>query len=146
MNLQLGEGWWVMDLGLSGREAIVCAASIGLGRSVAFAPALEGVNLVINARDDKVLRDTGDQIHSETGVRVLYIPGDITTAPVQNDALAARPHPDILINNAGGPRPGDFRTVTREDWLRAINANMLTPIELIRRVIDGMVRADSAAF
>jgi 3-oxoacyl-[acyl-carrier protein] reductase len=128
-----------MDLGLSGRKAIVCAASKGLGRAIAFALAREGVNLVINARDERTLRDTGDQIHSETGVSVLCVSGDITTTSVQNDVLAACADPDILINNAGGPPPGDFRAVMREDWIRAIDANMLTPIELIRRVIDGMV-------
>lgn len=128
-----------MNLGLSNKKGIVCAASKGLGRAVAFALAREGVHLVINARDESALQATAEQIRFDTGVNVIPVPGDITTEYGQDSVLAACPDPDILINNAGGPPPGDFRNVTREDWIRALDANMLTPITLIRRVIDGMV-------
>lgn len=135
---ELAERSWVKyGLGLSGRTAIVCAASKGLGRAVAFALAREGVNLVTNARDSRALQETNEQIRSEARVSIISVVGDITTTAVQNDALAACPDPDILINNGGGPTPGDFRNVQREDWICAVEANMLTPIELIRRVIDG---------
>jgi 3-oxoacyl-[acyl-carrier protein] reductase len=128
-----------MDLGLSGRKAVVCAASRGLGRAVAAALAREGVNLVVNARSQDALSAAAEQIRAETDVDVIAIAADITTHEGREAVLAACPDPDILINNAGGPPPGDFRHVTREDWIRAIDANMLTPIFLIRAVVDGMV-------
>jgi 3-oxoacyl-[acyl-carrier protein] reductase len=128
-----------MDLGLSGKKGIVCAASKGLGRAVAFALAREGVNLVINARSQDLLRAVAEEIRTETGVEVIPIAADITTEVGREAVLAACPNPGILINNAGGPPPGDFRQVTREDWIRAVDANMLTPIFLIRAVLDGMV-------
>src|SRR5215469_7334080 len=128
-----------MDLGLSGKKAIVCAASKGLGRAVALALAREGVDLVINARSQDALKATAGQISGKTGVNVIPIAADITTEEGRQAVLAACPNPDILINNAGGPPPGDFRQVTREDWIRAADANMLTPIFLIRAVVDGMV-------
>ena len=129
----------VMDLGLSGRKGIVCAASKGLGRAVAVALAREGVDLVINARSEDALKVAAEQIHGETGVDVIPIAADITTEAGREAVLAACPNPDILINNAGGPPPGDFRQVRREDWIRAVEANMLTPIFLIRAVVDGMI-------
>ena len=128
-----------MDLGLSGKKGIVCAASKGLGRAVAVSLAHEGVNLVINARNRDLLEETAKSLRSETGVDVMPIAADITTEAGREAVLAACPDPDILINTAGGPPPGDFRQVTREDWVRAIDANMLTPIFLIRAVIDGMM-------
>lgn len=128
-----------MNLGLTGKKGIVCAASKGLGRAVAFALAREGVDLVINARGQEGLNATAQQIHAETGVNVIPITADITTQEGREAVLAASSNPDILINNAGGPPPGDFRQVTREDWIRAVEANMLTPIFLIRAVVDGMV-------
>jgi len=128
-----------MDLGLSGKKGIVCAASKGLGRAVAVSLAHEGVNLVINARNRDLLDETAKSLRSETGVDVMPIAADITTEAGREAVLAACPDPDILINNAGGPPPGDFRQVTREAWVRAIDANMLTPIFLIRAVIDGMM-------
>jgi len=131
--------WIVTDLGLSGRKGIVCAASKGLGRAVAVALAREGVDLVINARGQERLDTTAQHIRAETGVSVIAIAADITTEEGREIVLAACPKPDILINNAGGPPPGDFRNVTREDWIRAIDTNMLTPIFLIRAVVDGMV-------
>ena len=128
-----------MDLGLTGRKGIVCAASKGLGQAVAFALAREGVDLVINARSKDKLVAAADQIQAETSVKVTPVAADITTDEGRRLVLAACPDPDILINNAGGPPPGDFRHVSREDWIRAVDANMLTPIFLIGAVVDGMV-------
>jgi len=106
---------------------------------VAFALAREGVNLVINARSEDALQAAAESIRAETGVDVNPIAADITTEAGRAAVVAACPDPDILINNAGGPPPGDFRQVTREDWIRAIEANMLTPIFLIRALLDGMI-------
>jgi 3-oxoacyl-[acyl-carrier protein] reductase len=128
-----------MDFGIAGRTAIVCAASRGLGRAAAFALAGEGVRLVINARDAATLEATAEAIRRAHGVTVRAVAGDITTEAGREAVLAACDAPDILINNAGGPPPGDFRNVEREDWLRAVDANMVSPILLIRAVIDGMV-------
>ncbi|GGF30328.1 dehydrogenase [Aliidongia dinghuensis] len=127
-----------MDLGLRGRKAIVCAASQGLGRASAMALGKEGVDLVINARGAAALEEAAEEIRRETGVRVTPVAGDITTSAGRDAVLAACPDPGILVNNAGGPPPGDFRNVSHEDWLAAVEANMLTPILLIRAVIDGM--------
>ncbi len=128
-----------MDLGLSGRRAIVCAGSRGLGRACAFALAEEGVALVITGRDVAVLEATAAEIRAATSAAVQTAAGDITTAEGQAAALALLPDPDILINNAGGPPPGDFRKFTEADWQAALNANMLTPIAMIRAVIDPMI-------
>ena len=128
-----------MDLGLSGKKAVVCAASKGLGRAVAVALAVEGVDLVINARSHETLEITAENIRAKTGVSVVPIAADITTEAGREAVLTACPDPDILVNNAGGPPPGDFRDVSREDWVRAFDANMLTPILLIRAVVDGMI-------
>ena len=127
-----------MDTGLKGRTALVCAASKGLGRACAMALAREGVDVTITARTAAVLEQTAQEIRAATGVRVTTVPGDITTEAGRAAALAACPAPDILVNNAGGPPPGDFRHWSREDWIRAIDGNMLTPIFLIRAVVDGM--------
>jgi 3-oxoacyl-[acyl-carrier protein] reductase len=128
-----------MDFGIRGRTALVCAASKGLGKGCAIALAREGVQLVITARGRDALEATAEEIRRETGARVTALAGDITTAEGRAQALAACPKPDILVNNAGGPPPGDFRQWTREDWLKAIDANMLTPIELIKATVDGMI-------
>jgi 3-oxoacyl-[acyl-carrier protein] reductase len=128
-----------MDLGIRGRTALVCAASKGLGKGCAFALAQEGVQLFITARGREALEATAEEIRKATGVKVTTIAGDIATPEGKAQALAACPKPDILVNNAGGPPPGDFRNWTREDWLRAIDANMLTPIELIKATVDGMI-------
>ncbi|HZV21288.1 MAG TPA: SDR family oxidoreductase [Hyphomicrobiales bacterium] len=127
-----------MDLGIKGRTAIVCAASKGLGKACAFALAREGVNLVINARTENELNKTADEIRAQTGVTVTAIAGDVTTEKGQDRLIAACPNADILVNNAGGPPPGDLRTTDREAWLKAIEANMLTPILLTRALIGGM--------
>ena len=128
-----------MELGIKGRTALVCAASKGLGKGCAMALASEGVNLVITARGKEALEATAEAIRKSSGVRVIAIAGDITTADGRAAALAACPNPDIHINNAGGPPPGDFRSWSREDWLKALDANMLTPIELIKATLDGMI-------
>ena len=128
-----------MDLGIRGRTALVCAASKGLGKGCAFALAQEGVQLFITARGREALEATADEIRKATGAKVTTLVGDITTAEGKAQALAACPKPDILVNNAGGPPPGDFRNWTRENWLKAIDANMLTPIELIKATVDGMI-------
>ena len=128
-----------MDVGLKGRRAIVCAASKGLGRACAMALAREGVDVVITARTRETLEATAAEIRAATGVTVTAVAGDITTAAGQAAALAACPEPDILVNNAGGPPPGDFRDWAREDWIRALDANMLTPIALIKATVDGMI-------
>lgn len=128
-----------MDLGLRGRRALVCAASKGLGRACAVALAREGVAVTITARTEGPLRQAAEEIGAETGTEVRAVAGDITTDAGRQAALDACPDPDILVNNAGGPPPGDFRDWSREDWIRALDANMLTPIFLIRAVVDGMV-------
>ena len=128
-----------MDMGIKGKWALVCAASKGLGRGCAEALAGEGVNLVITARGDEALQATAAALRAAApGIEVRTVTGDITTAEGRAAALAACPQVDILINNAGGPPPGDFRDWTREHWLKAIDANMLTPIELIKATVDGM--------
>ena len=128
-----------MDLGIKGRWALVCGASKGLGYGCALSLAREGVNLVINARSAQPLAQAAASIRAETGVTVFEAACDITTPEGQAQALACAPHIDILVNNAGGPPPGDFRSFTRQQWLDALNANMLTPIDLIRATVDGMI-------
>ena len=128
-----------MDLGLSGRKAIVCAASKGLGKASALSLAREGVDLVINSRTAETLELTAAEIRKETGVNVTAVACDITTAEGRAQVLAACSDPDILINNAGGPPPGDFRNWDRDDWIKAVDANMLTAIFLIKAVVDGMM-------
>ncbi len=131
-----------MDLGIAGRTALVCGASKGLGRGCAQALAAEGVNVVILARTAQTLEATAAEIRAtigtQSGATVTTLACDITTPEGRAAALAACPQPDILVNNAGGPPPGDFRSFTHDDWIRALEANMLTPIELIRATIDGM--------
>jgi len=128
-----------MDMGLRGKSALVCASSKGLGRGCAFSLAREGVSLVITARGKDALEKTAEEIRAATGVRVTTVACDITTESGRALALAACPNPDILINNAGGPPPGDFRNWTRDTWIAALDANMLTPIELIKATVDGMM-------
>src|SRR3712207_5348725 len=129
-----------MDLGIRGRTALVCAASKGLGRGCASVLAREGVNVTITARTASELEDTADEIRRiAPDVTVTAVAGDITTPQGRQAALAACPAPDILVNNAGGPPPGDFHDWAREDWIKALDANMLTPIELIKATVDGMM-------
>ena len=128
-----------MDLGIDGKWALVCAASKGLGKGCAAALVREGVNVVITARGDGALQATAAELRALNGaVQVRAVAGDITTAAGRAAALDACPQVDILVNNAGGPPPGDFRAWDREAWIKALDANMLTPIELIKATIDGM--------
>ena len=129
-----------MDLGIKGRRALICASSKGLGRGCAVALAAEGVHLTLTARGAEALAKTAAEIRKAyPGIEVNEIAGDITTPEGRAAALKACPDPDILVNNAGGPPPGDFRTFTRDDWIKALDANMLTPIELIKATVDGMI-------
>ena len=128
-----------MDLGIKGRKAIVCAASKGLGRACAHSLAMNGVAVTIVARTPGPLEQAAEEIRAASGATVNAVAGDITTPEGRAAALAACPEPDILVNNAGGPPPGDFRDWTRDDWVRAVDANMLTPIEMIRATVDGMM-------
>ena len=129
-----------MDLGISGRWAIVCAASKGLGLACARALAKEGVNLVINARGNDTLQAAANELRGlAPNIEVRTVAGDISTPAVRAQVLAACPQVDILVNNAGGPPPGDFRDWQREDWLKALDANMLTPIELMKATVDRMI-------
>jgi len=128
-----------MDLGIRGRTALVCAASKGLGKGCAMALAREGVNLVITARGREALEATAAELRSAFKVKVEAVAGDITTEEGRTAALAAAPSPDILVTNAGGPPPGDFRAWDRDTWVKALEANMITPILLIRALVDGMM-------
>ncbi|MFN4089872.1 MAG: SDR family oxidoreductase [Alphaproteobacteria bacterium] len=127
-----------MDLGIRGRTAIVEAASKGLGKGCALALAEEGVDLVINARTESELMATAEEIARATGVSVTPVVADVTTAEGRKAILAACPDPDILVTNAGGPPPGNFRTDTRERWLAALEAQLLAHVEVITAVVDGM--------
>ena len=128
-----------MDLGIAGRSAIVCGGSAGLGRGVAEALAADGVNVLLAARSEERLRQTAGEIAANASGKITWVVADVTTDAGRDAVLAACPQPDILINNAGGPPPGDFRTWSREDWLKAIDANMLSAIFLMKATIDGMI-------
>lgn len=128
-----------MDLGIAGRTAIVCASSKGLGRGCAEALAQAGCTVVINGRDAKTLEATAAAIRAATGATVIAVVADVSTKAGQDALLAAAPNPDILVNNNGGPPPKPFRQVTREGLLEGVVQNMATPLELVQRVIDGMV-------
>jgi 3-oxoacyl-[acyl-carrier protein] reductase len=128
-----------VDLGIRGRAALVCGASKGLGRGCATSLAREGCRVTLVARERQALERTAEEMRAATGATVVTVVGDITTEDGRIAALAACPNPDILVTNAGGPPPGDFRKFSREDWLKALNANLLTPIELIKATVDGMI-------
>jgi 3-oxoacyl-[acyl-carrier protein] reductase len=128
-----------MDLGIAGRRAIVCGASAGLGRGVAASLAREGVILTLAARGEERLAAAVAAIRSESGGEVSGVACDVTTEEGRAALLSAEPAPDILVNNAGGPPAGDFRTFSRHDWIKALDANMLSAIALIQAVIDGMI-------
>jgi 3-oxoacyl-[acyl-carrier protein] reductase len=127
-----------MDLGITGKRAIVCAASKGLGRACALALAHNGVDLVINARTAGELEATAAEIRAATGRTVTAVAADIATKEGRAKVLAACPAPDILVNNAGGPPRGDFDEWDEDAWLQAVNLSMIAPIMLIRTVVDGM--------
>ena len=127
-----------MDKGIKGKTAIVCASSRGLGKGCAVALASEGVDLIINGRDQETLAFTAKELREKYGVKVTEFCADITIKDQQIKLIELCPNPDILVNNAGGPPPGDFRDWEREDWMNACIANMFTPIELIKAYVDGM--------
>jgi 3-oxoacyl-[acyl-carrier protein] reductase len=127
-----------MDLGISGKWALVCGASKGLGLGCAQALAREGVHLVMVARGVEALQDAAEAIAAGSGVQVLPVAADITTDEGRAAVFAARRDFDMVVTNAGGPPPGDFRDWDRAAWLKAVDANMLTPIELIKATVDGM--------
>ena len=126
-----------MDLGIKGKRAVVCASSRGLGRGCAEALAQAGVNLVMNGRTEASLNDAAEAVRAH-GVEVIAVAGDITQDDVQQAVLAAAPQVDILVNNAGGPPPGMWSDWDREDFIGALDANMLTPIALMKAVLPGM--------
>lgn len=127
-----------MDLGIRGRRALVTAASKGLGKGCARALAEAGVDLVINARGAEALEATAAELRG-LGVRVTAVAADVTRPEGQAAVLAAAQGVDILVTNAGGPPPGSWETWSREDYLRAIDANMLTPIALMTALMPAMI-------
>lgn len=128
-----------MDLGIKGRSAIVCAASSGIGKACAMALAQEGVNVVINGRTAEKLAAVADEIRTAApDVEVKTVVGTVTDQAVREALASAYPEIDILINNAGGPPPGDFRDWSRDQWIAALDQNMLSAIELIRLTADKM--------
>ncbi len=128
-----------MDLGIAGKWAVVCAGSKGLGRGCAEALAGEGVNLVINARGAEALAATAAEIRAAHGVEVIEVAGDITTDAVRRAVVDAAPQVDILVTNAGGPPPGIWSDWSRDDFIKAMDANMLTPIALMQATLPGMI-------
>lgn len=127
-----------MDLGIKGRRAIVCGASKGLGHGCAAALAREGVAVLMVARSQAPVQEAAGRLARE-GLAATALSADVTTEEGRAAILAACPEPDILVNNAGGPPPGDFRDWSRDDWIKALDANMLSAIFLIRSVVDGMM-------
>jgi len=128
-----------MDLGIKGKKAIVCAASKGLGKACATSLLRDGVDVTICARTPEPLDAAADELRGLGGGTVTAVACDITSEAGRAMVLEACPNPDILVNNAGGPPPGDFRDWTRDDWIAAIDANMLTAIFLIKATVDGMI-------
>ena len=127
-----------MDLGIKGKRAIVCASSRGIGKGCAMALAEAGVALVINGRDAGALEATAEEIRRATGAEVTAVVADVGEPAGQAAILAACPDPDILVNNNGGPPFRDFRTLDRKAMLAGVAMNMVTPIELIQKVVDRM--------
>ena len=129
-----------MDLGIKGKLAIVCASSRGLGLGCANELAANGVDLIMNGINPDTLNASADMIRDSHGGKVVAVAADITTPEGRAEVLGAADRVvDILVNNAGGPPPGDFRDWQREDWVNAVNSNMITPIEMIKAVIDPMI-------
>lgn len=128
-----------MDLGIRGRKALLTGASRGMGKACALAIAHEGADITIVARDQASLEATADEIRAATGAKVDAVAADVTTEEGRAAALAACPEPDILLNNAGGMPPGDFREWERDDWIRAIDLMMLPPIFMMKAIVDGMM-------
>lgn len=129
-----------MDLGISGRHAIIAASSAGLGFACAQSLANEGVHVTINGRDADRLHSAAETIRTTSNVTVTEVVGDIATDATRAALLLACPQPDILVTNNGGPPPGRFQDWGRDEWIGAIDSNMLAPLLLIRDVIDGMTQ------
>ena len=129
-----------MDFGIKGRTALVCGASQGLGRACAEGLAAEGVVVAINSRRRESLEEVAAAIKAATGTEPKIAPGDLSTAEGRAAVLKVCPEPDILVTNAGGPPTGDFRTFDRDAWIKALDTNMLAPIELIKATVDAMIR------
>jgi 3-oxoacyl-[acyl-carrier protein] reductase len=128
-----------MDLKISGRKAIICASSKGLGKACALALAAEGVDVWISARSNGPLQATTDEINALGEGKATAVVADVTTPAGRADLFASCPAPDILVNNAGGPAPGDFRDWDQQDWFDAVNNNMYSAIDMIKRCLDGMI-------
>ena len=128
-----------MDMGISGKKALICASSKGLGRGCAEALAAEGVNVVINGRNAEVLETTAAKIRETYGVQVIAVACDVTTAEGQAMIIVAAGEVDILVTNAGGPPPGLWSDWERDDFIAALDANMLTPIALMKACLPGMM-------
>jgi 3-oxoacyl-[acyl-carrier protein] reductase len=128
-----------MDLGIHGRHAVIAASSAGLGLACAHALAREGADVVLNGRDEDRLTSAADRLRADTTVTVRTVAGDIADPRTRERLLEACPAPDILVTNNGGPPPGRFQQWEREDWVAAVDANMISPLLLIRDVLDGMV-------
>jgi 3-oxoacyl-[acyl-carrier protein] reductase len=129
-----------MDLGIKGKSAIICASSRGLGKACAYSLAINGVNITLNGRDENILEKTRAEIALVApGIKINAIACDVSTAEGRAKLLEACPEPDILVNNNGGPPFKDFREVDRDSMLEGLEMNMITPIELVKSVIDGMV-------
>ena len=127
-----------MDLGIAGKQALVCGASAGLGLACAQALVQEGVDVLIVARTEAPLLAAAEGLRELGGGRVQALAADVTQADGRERIMALGLAFDIVVTNAGGPPPGDFRRWERDDWLAAIDANMLAPIELIKATVDGM--------
>jgi len=128
-----------MDLGIAGKTALVFGGSKGMGRACAAQLSAEGVQVVIAARTAATMERAASEISAQTGLTVRWVSADITTDAGRDAALAACPSPDILVNNADGVLPGDFRSWTAADWHAAMDSMMLGPIEMMRRTVDGMM-------
>jgi 3-oxoacyl-[acyl-carrier protein] reductase len=127
-----------MDLGIRDRRAIVMASSAGLGLACARSLAQEGVHVVVNGRDETRLAEAAASLRAATGVEVAAVAGDVGEEATRAALLAACPTPDILVTNNGGPPPGAFTAWDRDDWIAALDANLLAPLLMIRSVITGM--------
>ena len=131
-----------MDLGIAGKWALVCGASKGLGFGCAQALVREGVNVLIVARGAEALEAAAEKLIADNtrhdSPDVQFVAADITTPEGRAAVFAVRKDFDIVVTNAGGPPPGDFRDWDRDAWIKAVDANMLTPIELIKATVDGM--------
>lgn len=128
-----------MDLGIAGKRAVVCASSKGLGLGCAEALAGAGVHLVMNGRGVDALEASAEAIRAAHGVEVTTVAADVTTSNGQAALIEAAGDADILVNNAGGPPPGVWSDWDRDDFIAALDANMLTPIALIKALVPGMM-------